>query len=107
MCWCAGGRGRQSNNAWVPETGDLVREVKRVQAPRLAELTALQGQGQGKGGVAFWLSYSHIPCPVADWLLPLAKSYHITRSDTPKLLCDQAYPVAYIGSLDGRITEHR
>jgi hypothetical protein len=41
MCWCAGGRGRQSNKVRVPETGDLVREVKRVQAPRLAELTAL------------------------------------------------------------------
>lgn len=56
---------RQSNKLRVPETGDLVREGKRVQAPRLAELTSLQG----RGGVLLLCSHIHLSTPTGcPWL---------------------------------------
>lgn len=71
MCWRES-KVRQ-DRVRVPETGDLVRGslVKRVQAPRLAELTALQGRG---GVLAFWLLCSLLCSShaslVADWSPP-------------------------------------
>lgn len=75
VCWREGEEERQSNNAWMPETGDLVREGKRVPAPRLAERTALQGRG---GVLAVVLPHA---CLASDWL-PTASQHQHRKSAT-------------------------